>query len=161
MAEQSDALALAEILADMGDRLAIQGVDDHRVRAYRRAAESLRALMTPLRELQERGELDEIAGIGDIFAAKIDEYLRTGKLESHQKLRDHVPDGVVAMLSVPGVGPRRAQRFWQDLNITSLAELASAAEAGLLRQLKGIGRETERTILIGARAIQAGQSPQS
>ena len=67
--------------------------------------------------------------------------------------------GVVAMLAVPRVGPRRAQRFWQELNITSLAELASAAEAGRLRQLKGIGRKTERTILIGARAIQVGHSP--
>ncbi len=161
MAEPSDALALAEILADMGDRLAIQGADDHRVRAYRRAAESLRARTTPLRDLQEQGDLEEIAGIGDIFAAKIDEYLRTGRLESHQKLRDLVPDGVVAMLAVPGVGPRRAQRFWRDLNITSLAELESAAKAGLLRQLKGIGRKTERTILIGARAIQAGQLSQS
>ena len=109
----------AEIFAAMADILAIQGENYHRIMAYRRAAENVATLGRPLDEVWQAGELETISGIGKTLAAKIDELMRTGRLRAYEKLQAQVPAGVVALLRVPDVGPRKAALFWKELGITS------------------------------------------
>ena len=145
---------IAAIFARMADILDIQGENPHRIMAYRRAAENIAALSRPLEEIWRAGELDSIPGIGKTLAEKIDELMRTGRLEAYEKLRAQVPDGVVEMLQVPDVGPRKAALFWKELGITSIAELEEAARAGKLRSLPGMGVRSEEKVLAGIEALK-------
>jgi DNA polymerase (family 10) len=145
---------IAAIFARMADILDIQGENPHRIMAYRRAAENIAALSRPLEEIWRAGELDSIPGIGKTLAEKIDELMRTGRLEAYEKLRAQVPDGVVEMLQVPDVGPRKAALFWKTLGITSIAELEEAARAGKLRSLPGMGVRSEEKVLAGIEALK-------
>lgn len=149
-----DNRTVAAIFAEMADILDIQGENYHRVMAYRRAAENIAGLGQPLEEVWRAGELDSIPGIGKTLAAKIDELMRTGRLEAYEKLKAQVPDGVVAMLQVPDVGPRKAALFWKELGITSIEELEEAARAGKLRDLPGMGVRSEQKVLEGIQALK-------
>ena len=149
-----DNQTVAAIFSEMADILAIQGENYHRIMAYRRAAENIAALGRPLKEIWQAGELETIPGIGKTLAAKIDELMRTGRLQAYEKLKAQVPEGVVAMLQVPDVGPRKAALFWKELGITSIDELEKAAKAGKLRDLPGMGVRSEQKVLEGIQALK-------
>lgn len=151
----------AEIFAAMADILAIQGENYHRIMAYRRAAENVATLGQPLDEVWQAGELETISGIGKTLAAKIDELMRTGRLRAYDKLQAQVPAGVVALLWVPDVGPRKAALFWKELGITSIEALEKAARQGRLRGLKGMGAKSEAKVLAGIEALKrrTGRTP--
>jgi len=145
---------VARIFATMADILAIQGENPHRIMAYQRAAENVAALDRPLEEVWRAGELETIPGIGKTLAEKIDELMRTGRLEAYEKLRAQVPEGVLALLQVPDVGPKRAALFWKQLGITSIEALEEAARAGRLRDLPGMGARSEEKVLAGIEALK-------
>lgn len=145
---------VAAIFADMGDRLDIQGENRYRVLAYRRAAENIAALGQPLEEIWQAGGLEDIPGVGATLAEKIDELMRTGHLEAYDKLRAQVPDGVVAMLDIQDIGPRKAALFWQELGIMSIDGLEEAARQGRLRTLHGMGARSERKVLEGIESFR-------
>ncbi len=145
---------VARILATMADILAIQGENPHRIMAYQRAAENVAALDLPLEEVWRAGELETISGIGKTLAEKIDELMRTGRLEAYEKLKAQVPEGVLALLQVPDVGPKRAALFWKQLGITSIEALEEAARAGRLRDLPGMGARSEEKVLAGIEALK-------
>lgn len=145
---------VAEIFAAMADILDIQGANYHRIMAYRRAAENVAALGQPLEEIWRQGDLQSIPGIGKTLAAKIDELMRTGRLEAYEELKDQVPDGVVMMLQVTGVGPKSAARFWQELGITDVEALERAARDGRLRELHGFGAKSEQNVLDGIEMLK-------
>jgi DNA polymerase (family 10) len=146
--------AVAEIFAAMADMLAIRGENYHRIMAYRRAAENVATLGRPLEEVWRAGEVEAIPGIGKTLAAKIDELMRTGRLSAYEKLRAQVPAGVVEMLQVPDVGPKRAALFWRELGITSVEVLEQAAREGRLRTLSGMGAKSEEKVLAGVEALK-------
>ncbi len=152
---------VAGIFAVMADVLAIQGENYHRIMAYRRAAENVAMLGRPLEEVWRAGELEDIPGIGKTLATKIDELMRTGRLGAYEKLRAQVPAGVVEMLQIPDVGPRKAALFWQELGITSVEGLEQAAREGRLRALKGMGAKSEAKVLAGIEALKrrTGRTP--
>ena len=145
---------LAEIFNDIADRLEIQGEIIFKVRAYRTAAENILNAAQPVADLWASGSLEAIAGVGKEIAAKIDELMRTGQLAFYQRLREEVPDGVVAMLRVPGIGPKRAKEFWEKLGITDLEQLEAAARAGRLRTLPKMGEKAEQKILAGLESLK-------
>jgi DNA polymerase (family 10) len=145
---------VAAIFADMADMLAIQGENYHRILAYRRAAENVGTLGRPLEEIWQAGEVEAIPGIGKVLAAKIDELMRTGHLSAYEKLQEQVPAGVVDMLRVPDVGPKRAALFWGELGITSVDALEQAARDGRLRALSGMGPKSEAKVLAGVEALK-------
>jgi len=149
-----DNRTVAAIFAEMADILDIQGESYHRVMAYRRAAENISTLGRPLEEIWRAGELEAIPGIGRTLAAKIDELMRTGRLQAYEKLKAQVPEGVVAMLQIPDVGPRKAALFWRELGITSVEELEEAAKEGKLRDLPGMGVRSEQKVLEGIQALK-------
>ncbi len=145
---------VAEIFAVMADILAIQGENYHRILAYRRAAENVATLGQPLEEIWRAGELETIPGVGKTLAAKIDELMRTGCLEAYEKLGAQVPAGVVEMLQIPDVGPRKAALFWNELGTTSIEALEQAAREGRLRGIKGMGAKSEAKVLAGIGALK-------
>lgn len=140
---------VAEIFLSMADILDVLGANYHRVMAYRRAAETIATLGRPLEEVWREGDLTAIPGIGETLASKIDELMRTGDLEAYRKLRSEVPEGVVRMLEIPGVGPKSATRFWKELDISTVEALEEAALAGRLRELHGFGAKSEQNVLEG------------
>jgi DNA polymerase (family 10) len=144
---------VASIFATVADMLEIKGENIHRVLSYRRAAETIADLPRDLNAIHEEGTLTDLPHIGETLAAKIEELLTTGELAFFNRLADEIPPGVVAMLQVPGLGPKRAARFWKELGITTIDGLKEAAQAGRLRQLSGMGAKSEANILEGIEAL--------
>lgn len=152
---------IADVFDKIADLLEIRGDVVHRVLSYRRAAETLRDLPRDLRAVAAEGGLEALPHIGKMLAAKITEMLETGRLAFYDKLAQEVPPGLVEVMRVSGVGPKRARLFWQQLGVTSLAELEAAARAGKLRDLPGMGEKSERKIVEGIEALarQTGRTP--
>lgn len=144
---------IADIFETVADMLQIRGDNIHRVLSYRRASETLREVPRDLRAVAAENKLEEISGIGSTLAEKINEMLDTGKLEFYEKLAQEVPPGVVDIMRVNGVGPKKAKLFWQELNITSLEALAQAAKEEKLRNLAGMGAKSEQKIIEGIEAL--------
>jgi DNA polymerase (family 10) len=145
---------VAEVFAAIADMLQIKGENIHRVLAYRRAAENIAALGQDINDLWREEELTEVPGVGATIAAKIDELLRTGRLEFHERLANEVPLGVVEMLDIPDVGPKTASRLWQELGLTSIEDVERAARAGKIRALSRMTAKTETKILAGIEALR-------
>lgn len=141
-----DTAALFETIADM---LTLKGEIIHRVMAYRNAAEAIADLPRDLRAYAAEGTLEDIPHVGKIIAEKITELLETGKLDFYERLSAEIPPGVVEMLRINGVGPKKAVQFWKDLNITSVAELQAAAQAGKLSELPGMGAKSAAKVAAG------------
>ncbi len=151
---------IADIFARCADMLQIRGDNIHRVLSYRRAAETIRAVPRDLRVISDEGALTDLSYIGKTIAAKIDEMLETDQLDFYERLKADVPEGLVDIMHINGVGPKKAKLFWEQLNITTVADLQSAAEAGKLAALAGMGAKSQQKILDGIEALsrQTGRS---
>jgi DNA polymerase (family 10) len=145
---------IADLFDQVADMLEVKGEIIHRVLAYRHAAESIRELPRDLRAIAAEGGLDDVPAIGKIIAEKIQEILDTGTLRFYEKLAEEVPPGVVDILHVNGVGPKKAKMFWQTANITTLEALETAAREGKLRELPGMGAKSEAKILEGIESLK-------
>ncbi len=143
---------LADIFANIADLLEIKGEIVYKVLAYRRAADTLREYGRNVSEVWKAGQLKDIPGVGNAIAEKIDELLSTGKLAFYEKLKKEIPVGLVDMLRVQDVGPKRAALFWKKLGLTTLAGLEKAAREGKLRDLPGMGAKSEAKIIAGIEA---------
>lgn len=144
---------IADIFRRIGDMLDILGENRFKVLAYRRAADNIQHLNQDIRTYWQAGNLQEISGIGQAIAAKIDELLTTGHLEYYERLQDQVPPGVVSLLDIPEVGPRTAKLLWEELGLQSVSEVEAAARGGRLRSLPGLGARSEAKILAGIEAL--------
>jgi len=140
---------IARIFEEVADLLEIQGGNPFRVRAYRTAARTIQGLAVPAASLAAQGRLEELPGIGADLAAKIVTILETGTLPLLGELTAKTPAGLVDMLRIPGLGPKRARIIYDRLGITSLDALEAAARRGTLGQLRGIKETTVRKILQG------------
>ena len=154
MPHSNDQVAAA--LEELAELLAITGGDPFRIRAYERAARAVAGHAQDLDELDEKA-LDAIPAIGTRIAAKIRQLLTTGHVEELDELRAQVPAGLRALLAVPGLGPKRAHQVYEELQVTSMAELVEALRAGRLRTLRGWGLASETRL---AEAIQQHQEAQ-
>ncbi len=140
---------VAELLDVVAARLQILNANRFRIIAFQNAAESIRELGRDIKGIWEEGELQSIPGVGKGIALAIAELLETGEVAEFDELAEQVPDGVVAMLGVPDLGPKKAVRVWQELGVTDVDQLREAAEAGKIRVLKGFGAKSEEKILRG------------
>lgn len=140
---------VARMFDDLADLLEIEGANPFRVRAYRNASRTIQGLTESLAEIARDDEraLTDLPGIGKDLAEKIEAIIDTGKLEQLEELRAQVPEGVVAMLRLPGIGPKKVGVMFHELSIQSLDDLKQAAEQGQVAKLKGFGKKTEQTIL--------------
>ena len=142
---------IANALDEIADILEFQNANPFRVRAYRNAARRITDLSEPLANVaaDPNRELTEIEGIGKDLAQKIGELLSTGSIEMLDQLRAEIPGGVLAMVRIPGMGPKKAAMLFKELGISSLDELRAACEAGRVESLKGFGKKTQDKILAG------------
>ncbi len=145
---------LAALFADIAGREDILGENAFKIRAYRNVAEIIDNFPRPMSDVWQAGKLDSVPGIGKEIAKKIDELMRTGKLDYFERLRAKVPDGVAALLDVPDLGPKRVKLIWETLGVTDLDALEAAAQAGKLRDLPKMGAKTEQRILAGIASLR-------
>ena len=145
---------LARIFNEIGDMLEILGEVVYKAVAYRRVADVIERYPDDVAALYQRGEPPKIPGAGAALTAKLAELAETGRLEYHERLRAQVPDGVLEMLRVPGVGPRTVRLLHETLGLDSLEALRAAAESGGLRHVKGLSARTEQNILDGISRIE-------
>jgi len=152
---------IADVFRRIGDMLDILGENRFKVLAYRRAADNILNLGQDIRSYWQAGTLQEISGIGQAIAQKIDELLTTGHLEFYERLQDQVPPGVVSLLEIPDVGPKTAKLLWEKMGLQSVSEVEEAARSGQLRQLPGLGARSETKILAGIEALhrRSGRIP--
>jgi DNA polymerase (family 10) len=144
---------VADILYDIADMLEIKGEIIYKSIAYRRAADNILNLGRDINDVWREGKLREIPGVGEALSKKLDELLRTGRLEYYEALKEEIPPGVVAMLSIPDVGPKTAKLLYEKLALMSVADVERAAREGKLRELPGLGVRSEANILAGIEAL--------
>ena len=140
---------LARVFREIGDMLEILGEVVYKAVAYRRVADVVERYPEDVAALYRRGTPPKIAGAGPALSAKLAELAASGELAYHQGLRAQVPDGLLDMLRVPGVGPRTVKLLHEELSIDSVAALRAAAADGQVRGLKGLSERTEENILAG------------
>ncbi len=132
------------------DLLEILGENPFRVRAYRNAARTIESLGRDLSEMVAQGEdLTKLPGIGKDLEEKIKEIIETGSFSKLRELEEKVPPGLVELLKVEGLGPKRIKTLYDTLGITTLEELREAAARGEISKLSGFGKKLEQTILKG------------
>jgi DNA polymerase (family 10) len=144
-------IEIASILDEIADLIEIQDGNPFRVRAYRTAARTIGTVGTPVATLIKTGPaaLEALPGIGADLAGKIATICRTGTLPLLAQLTRKTPAGVVALLRIPGIGPKRARLIYRRLGVKTLTQLGEAARAGRLAALPGLGKATEQAILRG------------
>ncbi|MGD9645308.1 MAG: helix-hairpin-helix domain-containing protein, partial [Pirellulales bacterium] len=142
---------VSNLFDELGDLLEFQGANPFRVRAYRNAARTLKDLGEPLTAIvaDPARKLTDIQGIGDDLADKIVAILTTGKLPQLEELRVQTPASVMALLRIPGLGPKKAAVLFKELGIQTLDQLREACQDHRVQALKGFGKKTEETILAG------------
>ena len=141
---------VAEQLELLADLLEIEGQSSFRVIAYRRAATRVRETGTPVAQLALDGTAKELPGIGATIQEKIVQIVDTGEIEALSKRRKTIPSEVVEFLHIPGMGPKTVRKIWQELGVTTFAELKEAARAQRLRTLPGLGARLEESVLKAA-----------
>ena len=144
MPRNDELAATFELLADL---LELDGADRFRLAAYRRAADRIRASATPVAQMALDGTATRLDGIGSTIESKIAEFAESGDLAALKKVRDRIPVGLVEVMHVPGLGPKRALQVWDALGVASREDLRVAAESRQLRELLGLGARSESKIL--------------
>jgi len=137
---------VASILYEISEILNIKG-DRFRSRAYSMASQRVTALTEDIRDIAERGELEQIPGVGKSIAMTIEEFLDTGESTVLQELRESLPQGVPEMITLEGIGPKIAMRLHQELGVVGIKTLEEAARQHRIRELKGFGPKKEENIL--------------
>lgn len=147
---------IAAILSDIATLLELKGENPFKTRAYLGGARLIEGL--PEEEIAQRveaGTLDEVKGIGEALAQKISELHRTGRLEFYEKLKVSVPEGLVELLSIPGLGPKKIRALQDKLGVDSIAKLKAACDEGKVAALEGFGDKSQEKLISGIRNREA------
>lgn len=150
---------IARIFNEIADLLEIKGENPFRIRAYRRAAQNIEGLPKGIEEIPKE-DLLKVPGIGQDLAGKIQEYIKTGKIQAHEDLKKEIPEGLLTLLSVPGLGPKTSRLLYDKLEIKDLDDLERLAKEHKLAGLPGIKEKTEENILKGLEMLKRGRERQ-
>jgi len=131
----------------LADFLELEGSDQFRPLAYRRAAQRMRETGGSIAQLALDGKAKDLSGIGKTIEEKIVQIVEDGRIEALAKREQRVPPDVVEFMHLPGLGPKTARRIWQELGVETLDDLKKAAETEQLRTLTGLGAKTEENVL--------------
>jgi DNA polymerase (family X) len=140
---------LSAIFDQMADIMEILGEDAFRINSYRNVARTIGEQSTDVAELLESGELKELPGIGKSSLAKIEEFIKTGRITAHDDLLKKVPATLPDLLRIPGLGPKGVKVIWEELKVTNIDELKQALDEGLVGSLHGFGEKKAATIRKG------------
>jgi DNA polymerase (family 10) len=147
---------IAGVLAEIGTLLELKGENPFKVRAYSGGARAIEGLeREEFERLLAEGRIQSVKGIGEALAAKISELHSTGRLEFLERLKASIEPGLVEMLTIPGLGPKKISALARELAIGSVAELEKACREGRVAALAGFGDKTQEKILTGIRNREA------
>ncbi len=138
---------VAAVLVEIGTLLELKGENPFKTRAYQNAARTLEGLTEPLEKVVAEGRLKGMKGIGEALQEKITLLVTTGSLPYYEELKASLPPGLVALLSLQGVGPKKVKKLYDELGIDSLAALEAACQAGKVAALEGFGEKSQTKIL--------------
>jgi DNA polymerase (family 10) len=148
---------IAAALDELGDLYELDGAVIHRIVAYRNAAKAVRDASVSVTALARQGRATELPGVGAIIQEKVIALADEGAIPALEKLRAKFPPGLIAITHLPGLGPKRARRLYEELGVDSLESLRAAAEQQRIRTVKGFGPKAEDSILAGLEAVGAGE----
>ena len=148
---------LADLFEKMADILEFKGENPFKISAYRRASRIIGDLTQDIKEIAEQGELKNIPGIGEGMAQKILEYLKTGKVSKFEEVRKEVSDELIAIMDIPGMGPKTLSMLHKEKGISNISQLEKALENGSLLELFGIGEKKIENIKRGIVLLKQSQ----
>ena len=146
---------IAAILDEMGTLLELQGANPFKSRAFHNASRAVEGITGDLPSMAASGELLKVKGIGTSIAAIIADLAKSGKSKEYSELRKGFPDGVLEMLRIQGLGPKKVKILFEKMKIKSLEQLESAAKADKLASLDGFGKKSQENILSGIQALKS------
>src|SRR5437588_5099551 len=148
---------IAAALDELGDLYELDGAIVHRIVAYRNAAKAVREAPTSVVALARQGRATELPGVGATIQEKVLALADDGAIPAAAKLRAKFPAGLVEMTRLPGLGPKRARRLFDELGIDSVDALRTAGQEQRIRALRGFGAKAEEAILGALAAADAGE----
>ena len=147
---------VADLLDEIADLLELQGADPFRSRSYRNVARTVRDLPQRLEDMVARdADLTELPRVGPSTAEKLTEMVETGTCARLEELRAAVPEGLIQIMRVPSLGPRKAMKLHQELGVEGLADLHRACEEHRVRDVEGMGEKSEQKILEGIATVES------
>ena len=150
-----DKKQVAAVLEEIAALLELQGENPFKSRAYLAAARAIEAAEQEPPDLVETGALKNLKGIGEALAEKITELVRTGRMRYHEEQRAKLPPGLLDLLQVPGLGPKKVKAVYDRLGVSTLADLEAACRAGKVAHLEGFGAKTQENILKGIERLRS------
>jgi DNA polymerase (family 10) len=152
-----DKKIIAQILHEIGVLLELKGENQFKVRAYQNGARAIEMLNEDIKQLVKTGKIEEVKGIGKTLVENITELVTTGDLKYYHELKSSVPEGLLEMLKIPGLGPKKVFKLYETLSISTIAELEYACHENRLLDLKGFGPKSQENILKGIEHIKKFQ----
>ncbi|MDD5595685.1 MAG: type-X family DNA polymerase, partial [Candidatus Omnitrophica bacterium] len=148
---------LAAVFRDIANILEIKGENVFRVRAYERAAQNIEGLTEDIGDYIRGNRLSEIPGIGKDLSERIKEYVQTGKIKIYEDLKKSIPEGLIALLNIPSIGPKTAKTLYEKLKIKNIADLEDALRKNKLQGIFGIKEKTIENIKKGIEIFKRGK----
>ncbi|MEK7470091.1 MAG: DNA polymerase/3'-5' exonuclease PolX [Planctomycetota bacterium] len=145
---------LAVLMQEFATLDTILGANVFQVRAYERASQTLETTPEDVEKLAKEGRIRELPGIGDGIAKKIEEFIKTGRIAALEELRKKVDPAILALIRIPGLGPKKAKMLVEELGIKSVDDLEKACREEKVRPLKGMGAKSEEKILAGIASMK-------
>ncbi|OGQ00136.1 MAG: DNA polymerase III [Deltaproteobacteria bacterium RBG_19FT_COMBO_46_12] len=145
---------LTDLFEKMADILELKGENPFKISAYRKASRILGDLTQDIEEITEKGELKKIPGIGEGMAQKIEEYLKTGKVSKFEEIRREVSDELIAIMDIPGMGPKTLAMLHKEKGINNFSQLEKALSDGALLGLFGMGEKKVENIKRGIQLLK-------
>jgi DNA polymerase (family 10) len=146
---------ICKIFEDIADLLELKGENPFKIRAYRNFTNAVKHLPVELEQLVAEDRLNEVPGVGEAITKKVTELVTTGRLEFYERLKAEFPEGISALLDIPGVGPKTAILLINELGIKSIDELEAAIADGRVARLPHIGDKTAANILDHIQAMRS------
>jgi DNA polymerase (family 10) len=150
---------IAKVFDEIADLLEMKGENQFKIRAYRQAARTIKKLPSDLEQMVRKGEkLEDIPGVGEAIAKKIEDLVNTGHVKVHDELKAEFPQGILDILNIPGVGAKTAMRLYTELGVKSVAELERAVREGRVAAMQRMGEGAAQKIL---KSIESGEKRHS
>ena len=147
---------IAKVFDEIADLLEMKGENQFKIRAYRQAARTIKKLPSEVEQMVRNGDsLQDIPGVGEAIAKKIEDLVKTGHVKVHDELRAEFPQGILDILAIPGVGTKTAFRLYTELGVKSVAELEQAIKEGRVAAMRRMGEGAAQRIL---KEIESGDS---
>jgi DNA polymerase (family 10) len=141
-----DKATIADVLEKTATLLELKGENPFKIRAYTNAARSLETWGDSISDLRDEETLEKIPGIGKAIAAKIKELVETGSLRFFENLRSEFPAEILELFSLPGLGAKKIKALYEQLGVSSIAQLQAACESGRVAELPGFGKTTQEKL---------------